>query len=138
MDYKEIKQDLFLMDEKYYLAHCISSDYALGAGVAVLFNRKFYLRPTLKRIGTHKFPDCILIDRVFNLVTKNKCYNKPTLDSLQESLNLMKEEIIEKNIKFLAMPLIGCGLDRLDWNEVSQQIKNTFQDIDIEIIICKL
>ena len=28
------KRDLFTMPQGYYLAHCISADFALGAGIA--------------------------------------------------------------------------------------------------------
>ena len=50
----------------------------------------------------------------------------------------MKNYCIYNNINKIAMPLIGCGLDRLKWNRVSQMIKDIFNDTDIEIVICKL
>ena len=40
------------------------------------------------------------------------------------------------NIKLLAMPKIGCGLDRLQWDKVKFMIEETFVDLDVEIIIC--
>lgn len=133
MIYKEINGDLFSADEKFYFAHCISSDYALGAGIAVLFNKKYDMKKKLKNIGSGTYPDCIKIDNVYNLVTKKFCWNKPTLGTLTESLKKMKEDIIENNIKYLAMPKIGCGLDRLSWGNVSAIIKEIFEDVDIEI-----
>ena len=36
-----------------------------------------------------------------------------------------------------AMPLIGCGLDRLHWGKVSEMIQVIFKDTDIEILVCK-
>ena len=39
------------------------------------------------------------------------------------------------NIKKLAMPKIGCGLDRLQWSKVRENIKEAFKDIDIEIVV---
>ena len=41
------------------------------------------------------------------------------------------------NIKKVAMPLIGCGLDRLQWDRVSAMIKEIFADEDIEILVCR-
>jgi hypothetical protein len=35
------------------------------------------------------------------------------------------------------MPIIGCGLDRLQWDKVSEIIKDVFKDTDIEILVCK-
>lgn len=39
MIYNEIHGDLFSVDDSYHLAHCISADFALGAGIAVQFTR---------------------------------------------------------------------------------------------------
>ena len=81
---------------------------------------------------------CIVSDGIANLITKDKCYEKPTLQTLEQSLISLKKYIIKHNISKLAMPKIGCGLDRLDWNDVSILIKNIFEDLDIEIVICYL
>ena len=34
------KKDLFTMPQGYYLAHCISADFALGAGIAKVFDKR--------------------------------------------------------------------------------------------------
>ena len=34
------------------------------------------------------------------------------------------------------MPIIGCGLDRLEWSRVSNIIKEIFENDDIEILVC--
>ena len=134
----EKKMNLFEVDKKYYLAHCISSDYELGAGIATEFQKRFHLKQNLKVKGAGIYTDCILIDKVFNLVTKNKYWNKPTYKSLEESLILMKDLIDLKNVNYLAMPKIGCGLDRLQWGMVREIIKDIFKDNDIEILICSI
>lgn len=36
----------------------------------------------------------------------------------------------------LAMPRIGCGLDRLEWAKVKKIIKATFANTDVEILVC--
>ena len=38
----------------------------------------------------------------------------------------------------LAMPVIGCGLDKLEWSRVSEIIKLVFEKTDIDILVCKL
>ena len=50
---------------------------------------------------------------------------------------MMKRVCKANNIKKVAMPVIGCGLDKLKWDKVSKIIKNIFKDIDIEILVCK-
>lgn len=139
MIYNEIREDLFNNKDEYYLAHCISKDFALGAGIAKAFNKQYGMRKKLieaRGNGDIQFPKAVLIDNVFNLITKDKYFQKPTYDSLMKSLLEMKEQIVEKNITKLAMPKIGCGLDKLKWNRVSSIIKDIFKDVDIEIKIC--
>ncbi|WP_243644230.1 hypothetical protein [Paenibacillus pinisoli] len=44
MEFIEIKKDLFSMADEYFLAHCISSDAKMGAGIAVEFRKRFKLK----------------------------------------------------------------------------------------------
>ena len=50
----------------------------------------------------------------------------------------LKTLCLEQNIKKLVMPKIGCGLDKLQWNTVKENIIKIFNDTDIEILICYL
>ena len=75
---------------------------------------------------------------MFNLVTKARYFHRPDYSDLYETLVDMKEQCEEKDITKLAMPLISCGLDRLDWNQVSEIIEDVFDETDIEILICTL
>ncbi len=135
----ERKGNLFELDnDKYYFVHCISSDYALGAGIAVEFQKRFKLKNKLQQLGDNKYPSCIFINPVFNLVTKSEYWNKPTYESFTKSLEIMRDMIVELNeegntIKYLAMPKIASGLDRLQWGRVREIIKDVFKDMDIEI-----
>lgn len=145
---KEEKRDLFSVPEEYYLAHCISADFGMGKGIVVEFNKRFNLRDKLVRkypnyiaIWDSKYEEdvpCLLEDKVFNLITKRNYWNKPTYESLEDSLIAMKCIAILNNINKVAMPIIGCGLDRLQWVKVKEIIKNTFEDMDIEILVCNL
>lgn len=121
-----------------YIAQCISSDYRLGKGLAVTLDNKYNLREKLfkdysEQLGV--YPNCILIDKVFNLVTKNKFNNKPTLNTLGKSLIIMKQQIEELGIKKLVIPELGCGLDKLNLREVKELITLVFKDTDLEIIL---
>lgn len=86
MKYVEIKGDLFSAPQGFYLAHCISTDFALGAGIAKKFDEVYNMRFKLhKRFPNERFGyvgKALLIDNVFNLVTKYKYYHKPTYYSL--------------------------------------------------------
>lgn len=147
MIYKEEIRDLFTCPPDYYLAHCISADFALGAGIAVEFNRRFNMRNHLNesypgyRAWFHKnyiLGDCILLGPVLNLVTKERYFHKPTLKSMAHALMAMKRICIEKSIHKIAMPMIGAGLDRLLWIDVSSLIQTVFGDLqDMEICVCR-
>ena len=149
MIYKEEKRDLFSVDDSYYIAHCISADFAFRAGIAKEIDRRFNTREELRK----KYPNfyrkwvstdplanngtCLLAGRILNLVTKDKCYEKLTYRNLCHALAMMLAYCKTYNIKKVAMPLIGCGLDRLQWDRVSAMIKEIFADEDIEIFVCR-
>ncbi|PTY93006.1 macro domain-containing protein [Heyndrickxia sporothermodurans] len=136
MYYEEKQQNLFKVHDSFHLAHCISRDCKMGAGIAVLFERQFNLRETLlaqKRSN----PDCIRVGRVFNLITKERYWHKPTIDSVREAVEKMKEVAVQEGIKKIAMPCIASGLDRLDWNEVRAMVIEVFNDTNIHIFVCR-
>ena len=131
------------MPEKYYLAHCISADFALGRGIAVEFNKRFEMKNKLlqkysKYLEEYDRGDCILEGRILNLITKKRYFHKPTFNSMREALETMKQICLSHGISFIAMPTIGAGLDRLPWEWVSSEIQKIFRDTDIEIVVCKL
>jgi len=146
MIYREEVRDLFSVPEDYYLAHCISADFGMGKGIVVEFNKRF----NMKRILQSKYPDyvnqfhrqkrlfgCILEDRVFNLITKERYFEKPTYETMLGALSEMKVLCWLEKIRKIAMPIIGCGLDGLEWDKVSKIVKYVFQKEDIEILVCR-
>ena len=145
MEFREEKRDLFSVPDDYYLAHCISADFAMGKGIAVEFNRRFDMKNKLKA----HYPDyldqwqrekkrsgCILAGRVFNLITKERYFQKPTYETLRGALECMKALCVQKGVRRAAMPVIGCGLDRLAWEQVSAVIQDVFSDTGTEILVC--
>lgn len=148
MIYNEEKRDLFsLVNTDYYLVHCISADFKMGAGIAKEFQKRFDLRDDLLssfgarywQVYDDKLPGEAFIHnkkKVIDLVTKTRYWDKPTLYSIERALKRMEDGCKERGIKKLAMPKIGCGLDKLEWEDVSNLIKNIFEDTDIEILVC--
>ncbi len=143
MIFREEQGDLFAEEiiSEYALCHCISSDFALGAGIA-----KAFAAMGVKRRLCAEFPKlwqgrgyCLFVEvngvLVANLVTKQRHFHKPTLETLRQSLEDLREQAAERNLKKLAMPKIGCGLDKLKWEDVSAVIKEIFGETDIEILV---
>lgn len=44
----------------------------------------------------------------------------------------------KQGIRQLAIPKIGCGLDKLDWRIVKSILERTFYGMDVQILVCKL
>ena len=142
MIFKEINGDLFESDEKYTLVHCISADCDMGKGIAKTFDSKMpqmkkLLKSTIRENNMKGYFAILYIGErnVINLITKERYWHKPTYSSLKASLLSAKKIAIRYDIKYLAMPVIGCGLDRLQWSKVSAMIKEIFADTDIEIVV---
>jgi len=146
MLYKEEVCDLFSVSEDYYLAHCISADFGMGKGIVIEFNKRFNMKNKLQS----KYPDyinewhsrgykgdCILEGHVLNLITKERYFHKPTYQSMRAALEVMRKICEDKEIFKIAMPIIGCGLDKLLWDQVSEIIKDVFSDTDTEILVCR-
>lgn len=143
MTFNEEKGDLFADEilSEYALCHCISSDFALGAGIA-----KAFAAMGVKKQLCEKYPKewqgrgyCLMTETngviVGNLVTKQRYFHKPTLETLRQSLEDFYTRALEKKLTKIAMPKIGCGLDKLDWADVQGVIKDVFNDTEIEILV---
>ena len=134
MTFTEIHGNLFdrKLEENEFYVHCVSRDYACGAGIAKEFNKRYNL--SLRLLDLPR-TSCMVIDDVISLVTKPKYWQKPTYDSLRKALVDLKELCGENwlNIKTLVMPKIGCGLDKLQWKNVKKMIKEIFEDTDVAI-----
>lgn len=142
MKFIEEKRDLFTTDKIYSLCHCVSKDFRMGKGIAKIFRDKYQhvdeLRALNKNVG-----DVAIIKHgnryIFYLITKERVHDYPTYQSMEMTLKRLKHYIRKYNITHLAMPLIGSGLDKLEWEKVKQIIINTFSDIDdLTILVCKL
>jgi O-acetyl-ADP-ribose deacetylase (regulator of RNase III) len=149
MEIIHVKGDLFNnnVKEPYYYAHCISADFALGAGIAVQFDKKFNLRSQLlskypkynnwfaRENKDHQYGDCILDSGVLNLVTKTNYWNKPTRKSVREALEKAKEICNENGISTICMPKIAAGLDRRPWKETEEDIRSVWNGEEIKIYV---
>lgn len=146
MMYREEKMNLMNIPQGWWIAHCISADFTLGAGVAKQIASAFNMKEMLQKLwganssmnGCWSMPCCLPCANVFNLVTKERYFQKPTLDTLRAALEEMRDFAVRMGVQHIAMPKIGCGLDRLDWDDVSSMIQEIFEDTDIEILVCVL
>ena len=105
MNYQEKKMDLFSVSNDYALVHCISSDFALGAGIAKIFRDKYAVKDSLNELWSdyrwNGHGTCLLTNSstandgtggwlIYNLVTKERYWYKATYQTLKESLYQLK------------------------------------------------
>ena len=144
MRYIEERSDLFNYEGKAWLAHCISADFGMGKGIVTQFNYRYNLKNfMIKNFARNNWTGsgyCLAARefKVFNLITKEKARYKPTYKTVRQALIGMRNYATAHNIRTIAMPLIGCGLDSLDWPKVREIIQTVFKDTNIKIIVCKL
>ena len=145
LTYKEEHRDLFSVSPDYMLCHCISADFGMSGGIVLMFNKIFDMKNKMLTLhadeGVKKWDATgtgyvIQEDNVFNLITKRNVYEQPTYEDLAASLFEMRDLCKEQGIKKLAMPQIGCGIDGLEWEKVSSLVKDIFEDMDMEILVC--
>ena len=92
MTIREEQRDLFTVPTDYILVHCISADFAMGAGIAKEFARRGVKARLIENYyGMVKAGDCVVTATTgwrleFNLVTKKKYWQKPTYNSLKAAL----------------------------------------------------
>jgi len=133
----EKKGDLF--EAGTNLAHCISADAKMAAGIAKTFVRKFGRQAFRERVleQNGKIGDAVAIPcgsvYIYNLITKEFYYQKPTYEALREALVSMRDHAVANEIVSIAIPHIGCGLDRLEWSKVREIIIDVFSDTKIAI-----
>lgn len=72
---------------------------------------------------------------IYYMITKPLSKQKPKLYHVQQAIRSLRELCEQHNVTKLAMPLIGCGLDKLDWNEVRCSLEYEFQNTNIDVVV---
>jgi hypothetical protein len=76
---------------------------------------------------------------IYYLVTKEKTGGGclPTYQTLESSLRAMRAHMLNNSVKEVAIPTIGCGLDRLEWPHVQTMLFKVFGDDPFKITVYK-
>ncbi|BFF99160.1 uncharacterized protein DMAD_07126 [Drosophila madeirensis] len=133
----EAKGNLFSAPENFALVHSVSADFAMCAGINLQFRCKFGQMDELKRQHRHTGNVAVLEQGgrfIYNLVTKERSHEKCTYTALYYALLAMREHMRENNVTKLAIPRLGCGIDRLDWLRVRSLLELVFADDKVDII----
>ncbi|XP_065333016.1 ADP-ribose glycohydrolase OARD1-like [Cloeon dipterum] len=75
---------------------------------------------------------------IFNLVTKRRHHDRATYRGLELALRNLLRQVRERRITKLALPMLGCGRDRLSWHRVRNLIEKVFCQYPIRLHLCLL
>lgn len=149
-NYEERQVDLLSLPVYYHIAFAIPADLSFGSATARQIDAFYGLRDKLEKAvekyedecedlktGWLKAGDTICIENIFVMLTTNKKYQRPTLDTIRNCVRVIAEKCYENKIRYLAMPRVGCGHGHLNWDVVKEVIldefDNYFDEMDEEV-----
>lgn len=130
--------DLFTHKNTIPVVHCISEKgNIMGMGFAKqLANRYPNLISNTRQLISSlniSYPNLLSLSelditgthyrQIVNLITKDHHYSKPTYHTLKHTLMQLKWLVETYDIEEICMPLIGCGLDKLQPDKVIKLLK---------------
>ena len=153
MQYREEYADVTKLNRNYAICHCISVDCAMGAGVVVPIKQKHVgVKPACIEYVREMTPEQALGTSFRYEDDKGVCYNMFSkrwvrenaqnlgetvyLNNLKSCLEDIRNQMEFRREKYLAMPQIGSGLDRCNWEHVKNIIFEVFNDSNISILVC--
>ena len=69
------------------------------------------------------------------IVRKKSVFQKPTYNTLQQSLDAMTNHSNNLNVRHISRPKAGCGLDWLEWHKVERLIKEICAESNVTITV---
>ena len=135
-----VEGSVFEAPEGVALAHCVSADLAMSAGIAVQFVRRW---PDIRSGYSRSEPGSLHVHSssrgyIFNLITKERFDDKPSLEDFRKSIVALKSKMQALNIKTLAVPELGSGRDRLNLSKVIQVLQSILVEAGIGVIMYHL
>ncbi|KAF2895019.1 hypothetical protein ILUMI_11154, partial [Ignelater luminosus] len=82
-----------------------------------------------------KFRYGVVVEKVQDLFQASEDHGKPTYKDLWVTLLQLKRDAEEQGCPRLAIPKIGCGLDRLDWRIVRSMLEVVLCGSGIRVIV---
>ncbi|KRK05194.1 ADP-ribose glycohydrolase OARD1 isoform X2 [Drosophila yakuba] len=134
----ESKLDIFHAPQTHSLAHAVESSFTAERGTlawqfALIYGDVDELRQRRVSRG-----NCAVLEHnarfIYYLVTKSSLYEASTYDDVQSALICMREHMREHGVTKLAIPRLGCGIDRLDWLRVRSLLDLVFAEDSVDII----
>jgi O-acetyl-ADP-ribose deacetylase (regulator of RNase III)/uncharacterized protein YwgA len=137
-----------LLAEVDALVNTVNTVGVMGKGIALQFKRAF---PTnyadyknacergevsVGRMHVHELPQLGGPRFIVNFPTKRHWRSPSRLEDVAAGLTALRDEIVERGIKTIAVPPLGCGNGGLDWNDVKPmitQILGTIPGVEVRV-----
>jgi O-acetyl-ADP-ribose deacetylase (regulator of RNase III) len=129
------------------LVNTVNTVGVMGKGIALQFkkrypnNLKMYTKAC--KDGTFDTGQMLIVEDgdlmnrklIINFPTKKHWRSPSKYEYIETGLAALTKEIIERKIKSIAIPPLGCGNGGLDWNEVRAMMERHLSDLDCDITI---
>lgn len=126
-------------------AHGCNCAGAMGKGIAVQFKEKFpemYLQyKKLCKSGAFALGEVFMYNygdgMVFNLGTQQSWTTQAEISAVDAAIGKMLQLAAENQVKQIALPKIGAGLGKLDWESVKQVINEqaaAYPEMDLFVV----
>lgn len=128
------------------VAHCVSADFKIGAGVAKQLDAAFGIRQELMETVPQErriVGSVIELHRaeasyVFNLITKRTYKDKPTYEDFERAVCTLRDACENRGLREVAVPRMGCGIDRLEWPRVKEILRRAFEGSGVSLTVYTL
>ena len=98
-----------------------------------------YQQPALASMGVDQESEQPPKPRyIINFPTKRHWRAKSRMEDIDSGLDALRQEIVDRKIKSIAIPPLGCGLGGLQWDDVRPRIAEMLAKIsdgDIDAVI---
>lgn len=125
-----VKGDIFESNCQAII-NTVNCEGKMGKGLAFQFKKKFpemeqdYIKVCnqgdLYPGKLHIFQEKNVL--IINFPTKNKWRQKSKLEYVTKGLKRLKEEVLQRKLSSVAIPPLGAGNGRLNWNDVKSEIE---------------
>jgi O-acetyl-ADP-ribose deacetylase (regulator of RNase III) len=114
------------------LVNPVNCEGVMGKGLALEFKKRYPKSFSIYQFSERKIGKMIVCKEtlpgkdekiIIHFPTKNKWRNASKYDYIRSGVQDLVEQILEKDIKSIAIPALGCGLGELEWDTVKNIIQ---------------
>ena len=130
VEYEEVNKDMFDLPPYYNICYGIPADLSLGSDTARRLDNYYHIVDKIPdKFDERCAGEAIWIRNLFLLMIANKKYEPITMTNLEHCIEDLAQYCINEEISYLAMPFIGCGKGKLDWEDVREMILRVFTEM---------